>query len=199
MMFKVVNKTNIAKQTKQQSLYGIRCFVVLFSLLLSSITVAKGQYVTLPQALERTFSEKLSPSHLWLNKQQKKAAAQILQHKYSKARVKYWQKGDKRLWVINEIGKELPITFLVVTEAGVIQDIDVMKFRESRGDEIRMKVFRQQFDQAQLSSDHKLSRHIDGISGATYSVRAMKKVARLALLFDQWLNTKTDGQTVTQQ
>jgi len=199
MMFKVVNKTNIAKQMKQRSLCGIRCFVVLFSVMLSSMVAAKGQYVTLPQALERTFTIKLSPKYLWLNKEQKKSAAQVLQRKYSKARVKYWQQGNKRLWVINEIGKELPITFLVVTDAGVIQDIDVMQFRESRGDEIRMKVFRQQFDQAQLNNDQKLSKHIDGISGATYSVRAMKKVARLALLFDQWLNTKTDGQIVTQQ
>jgi major membrane immunogen (membrane-anchored lipoprotein) len=37
-----------------------------------------------------------------------------------------------------------------------------------------------------LTGDGELSSSVDGISGATYSVRSMKKVAKLALLLDGW-------------
>lgn len=158
---------------------------------------AKGQYLSLEQALAEhlAISEKVKAHYLWLNGEQKKLASDILQRPFRRARVKYYQQGDKHLWQINQIGKELPITFMVVTAKDKIQAIDIMQFRESRGDEIRSPAFRQQFSQLSLNKNHTLSHSVDGISGATYSVRAMKKVAKLALIFEQWLVISNNGKT----
>jgi len=65
--------------------------------------------------------------------------------------------------------------------------VKVLIFRESRGDEIRHAFFTQQFKQATLQSNSQLDQTIDGISGATMSVRAFTKLARLAL----FLSTQT--------
>lgn len=55
-------------------------------------------------------------------------------------------------------------------------------FRESRGFEVRYPFFTDQFRGARLREGLDLDREIDGISGATLSVRALTKLARLALL-----------------
>ncbi len=63
--------------------------------------------------------------------------------------------------------------------------IRVLTFRESRGGEIAMSSYSDQFAQTSLDAEYSLNQQIDGISGATLSVIAMKKVARLALLLNQ--------------
>ena len=104
----------------------------------------------------------------------------ILGHRYQGLRVRYWQKEQRTAWVLEEIGKEQPITFGVIVHAGKIEKITVLAFRESRGWEIRYPAFTQQFVGARLNS-LTLDRPIDGISGATLSVWAMTGVARVAL------------------
>ncbi|PSQ91940.1 MAG: FMN-binding protein, partial [Proteobacteria bacterium SW_6_67_9] len=47
--------------------------------------------------------------------------------------------------------------------------------------EVRREVFLEQFEGATLTDDRQLDHSIDGISGATLSVRALTKLARLAL------------------
>jgi hypothetical protein len=51
---------------------------------------------------------------------------------------------------------------------------------------VRHAFFTRQFDQAQLENG-KLDRSIDGITGATLSVEALQRAARLALWLDQQL------------
>jgi len=126
---------------------------------------------------------------LWLTKQDKVDIADILQHKFSRLRVRYWQqnnnKGTDTAWVLNEIGKEKPITIGVYIKNHQIMQLKVLTYRESRGDEVRHSFFTEQFKLAKLVKNKKLDRHIDGITGATMSVRALTKVARLALWLDQ--------------
>ena len=86
--------------------------------------------------------------------------------------------------ILEEIGKDLPITVGLVINEGRLEKIKVLVFRESRGEEIRHSFFTDQFKGARLDDKGKLDRTIDGISGATLSVRAMKKLARLALYLD---------------
>jgi Na+-transporting NADH:ubiquinone oxidoreductase subunit NqrC len=43
----------------------------------------------------------------------------------------------------------------------------------------------------ELQSDHFLNRSVDGISGATLSVNAMNRMARLALYFDHISRTES--------
>ena len=68
----------------------------------------------------------------------------------------------------------------------------MLVFRESRGWEVRHDFFTDQFKQAQLSDDYHLKQSIDNISGATLSVRAVKKLARIALLLDQTVQQKSN-------
>ena len=64
-------------------------------------------------------------------------------------------------------------------------DVRVLIYRESRGWEVKYPAFTDQFRGARLTSDGKLDQSIDGISGATLSVHALTRLARLALLLDQ--------------
>ena len=73
---------------------------------------------------------------------------------------------------------------------GRIERVRVLIFRESRGWEIRHAFFTDQFDNASLYKDTQLDRHIDNISGATLSVRAVTKLARVALLLDKAVNVQ---------
>jgi len=123
---------------------------------------------------------------LWISVEDKKVIAEIMQHKFNRLRVRYWQKQNETVWILDEIGKEKPITIGVHIKAQAIVNLKVLTFRESRGDEVKHDFFTDQFTAAQLTADNRLSQHIDGITGATLSVRALTKVARLAL----WLNKK---------
>lgn len=126
---------------------------------------------------------------LWLTNDQRQAAADILGHSFNALRVRYWAQGKRTAWILDEIGKEQPITMGIVIEDKRIQLIRILAYRESRGGEIRHPFFTEQFNQLMLEQDAKKSQldgKIDGITGATLSVRAVKKVAALALQFHQY-------------
>ena len=149
--------------------------------------MAKGVYQTPKEFLKGVFTEQVPDAQvLWLSAEDKASIAGILSHKYNRMRVRYWQKEYDNVWILNEVGKEKPITIAVHIHKNAIKQLKVLTFRESRGDEIRHEFFSEQFTHATLTTDNTLSQHIDGITGATLSVRATTKVARLAL----WLNSK---------
>jgi len=114
----------------------------------------------------------------------------ILDHRYSKIRIPYWRDGDRTVWVLEKIGKELPITAGFVIENNQVKDFKVLIFRESRGWEIRNDFFTNQFDGAHLTPKNKLNPSIDNITGATLSVNAMKKLSRMALYLHQQVTTE---------
>ena len=93
--------------------------------------------------------------------------------------------GTRSAWILNEIGKELPITIGVAVSSGAIASVDVLEFRESRGWEVRYPFFTDQFVDARLGPNDKLDRRIDGITGATMSVDAVTRVAQVALLLHE--------------
>lgn len=123
------------------------------------------------------------PVLLWMTQARRAAMKERLGEDIRAARVRYWRKGEKTAWILDEVGKEEPITAGIVVEAGRIAAVSVLVYRESRGYEIRYPQFRQQFTDAELAVDGELSRTVDGITGATLSVRAMKAMARRALFF----------------
>lgn len=53
---------------------------------------------------------------------------------------------------------------------------------ESRGGEVRHPIFLKQYQGADLHKDYQMDKNIDGISGATLSLRAMWRMARLPLV-----------------
>lgn len=141
-------------------------------------------YLTTADFLNQAFSgDPPSPQAVWLSGDLGQQAAAVLEHPLRTVRLRYWRSGDRTAWVLEEIGKERPITAGFVVQDGRLEQTRVLAFRESRGWEIRHPFFTDQFHGAALA-DKRLDRHIDGISGATLSVRAMQRMARLALLLD---------------
>lgn len=109
----------------------------------------------------------------------------IMEHSYPLAGVTYWVKGGRSVWILEEIGKYKPITVGVVVEGGAIAQVKVLVYRESHGWQVRRDVFTDQFRGATLTEGHGLSTTIDGISGATMSVDALRNLGKLALYLSQ--------------
>lgn len=161
--------------------------LILTTILLSmaAIAVQAAVYQAPEDFLQEVFQgPPPEPAVIWMTGERKKAVSEILGHRYPSLRVRYWAKGNRSAWILDEIGKELPITTGVVVSDSHIETIKVLEFRESRGWEVRHDFFTDQFKDARLDEKRQLSRNIDGISGATLSVRAMKKMATLALYLD---------------
>jgi hypothetical protein len=129
------------------------------------------------------------PEVIWLTGALRDTVIAILGHNPAQMRLRYWQRGQRTAWVLEEIGKEKPITTGIVIDAGRIELVRVLVFRESRGWEVRHSFFTDQFKQLRLGANAKLDGHIDGISGATLSVRALTNLARLALFLHQQTST----------
>ena len=125
------------------------------------------------------------PEVLWLNDDLRRQVEDILQHKYSGARIRYWRDAQRSAWILEEVGKTRAITTGIVIKHDKIETIRVLVFRESRGWEVRHRFFTDQFIDASIEADNRLDRSIDGISGATLSVRAVTKLARIALLLNK--------------
>lgn len=153
--------------------------------LLSALLVLPVQaedYLSKEEFLASTFGQQApKPKTLWLKKEHKEQAMSILGHPYKGMRVRYWAEGEQSSWILEEIGKERPIKIGVAINAGKISRVDILAFRESRGWEVRYPFFTEQFEGVSLKPDQYLDRNIDGITGATLSVRAVTNVARLAL------------------
>ncbi|HEX9628234.1 MAG TPA: FMN-binding protein [Acidiferrobacterales bacterium] len=129
-----------------------------------------------------------APKTLWIDDALAREIGAILGHPPDGRRLRYWRRGARTAWVLDEIGKERPITVGIVVDAGRIERVQVLAFRESRGWEVRHPFFTDQFRAATLTGKHELDRDIDGISGATLSVRALTRLARLALFLDARVN-----------
>ena len=75
----------------------------------------------------------------------------------------------------------------MVVSNGKIAKAKVLIFREIRGWEVKYPAFTRQFVGATFDGE-KLDRGIDGVSGATLSVWAMTKIAKIALVLDAYVN-----------
>ncbi|MCK5383780.1 MAG: FMN-binding protein [Gammaproteobacteria bacterium] len=160
----------------------------LFAVFATTVAHARGVYQTPEAFLDEVFQDAPPrPQVVWLRGDIRNAADEIMGHRYPGLRIRYWRKDNRTAWILEEIGKERPITTGVVINENTIELVRVLEFRESRGGEVRHPFFTDQFKGTSLTDDNKIDRHIDGISGATLSVRALKKLARLAL----YLHSKT--------
>ena len=131
------------------------------------------------------FGSKPAPKVLWLTQGIQTQAAAILGHLPAQLRQRYWSDSHRSAWILEEIGKEELITAGFVVVDGRIDHVRVLVYRESRGQEVRYPSFLRQFKEAKLAPGERLDREIDGIAGATLSVAAMERMARLALFFDR--------------
>lgn len=156
-------------------------WLALAAAILAAPVAARGVYLPPSEFIQTTFEQAdKQPEVIWLTQALQDDIRNILGHNYSALRLRYWREDQRSAWILEEIGKEKPITFGIVVNDGRIERFHVLEFRESRGHEIRYPFFTEQFTDLQLAGEA-LSGTIDGISGATLSVRASKKMARLAL------------------
>jgi len=155
-------------------------------LLLAPCLWAKGVYMTADQYLQSTFPN-TEPERkvIWLNAELKAQISKFMYRPYQGLRIRYWQQDNRSAWIFEEIGKEMPITIGVTLKQQQVESVKILAFRESRGGEVRYPFFTDQFQGLSLTSKNKLSQHIDGVTGATLSVSAVKRATKLALFLNQ--------------
>ena len=147
-----------------------------------TLAIAEQVYLAPKDFLAQVFAGAVpDPKVLWITKGLRAEANTIMAHSKGPRRIRYWSRGTRSAWILEEIGKVKPITTGIVVDNGFIERVTVLVYRESRGWEVRHSFFTDQFIGAQLVANHQLSRSIDGISGATLSVSALTRLSRLAL------------------
>ena len=147
-----------------------------------SLAAASSVYETQAEFVARAFSgSPPEPGLVWLSGDRKSAVQQLLGHDYPALRLRYWCQAARSAWVLDEVGKELPITVGVIIDKDHIESLRVLTYRENRGGEVATPAFTDQFYGAALDSNGVLGTTIDGISGATLSVQALTKLAAIAL------------------
>jgi hypothetical protein len=89
--------------------------------------------------------------------------------------------------VDDEQGLHQPITFATrLSPRGTVERVEIMVYRESRGDEVRDPRFRKQFEGKTAQDSLRLGRDIDAVSGATVSSASLATgVRRAAVLVEE--------------
>ncbi|MBA3979114.1 MAG: FMN-binding protein [Alcanivorax sp.] len=140
------------------------------------------RYLTQDEFLVLAFPEQTPQlQFIMMNAVLRDEAAQIMERRVSVARQRYWRAGDRTAWIMEEIGKEYPITMGFVVGPEGIEKVRILVYREPRGGEVHERFFTRQFEGAVLANGNRLDRPIDNITGATLSVDAVTRVARLVL------------------
>lgn len=167
--------------------------IVLFAVLLALPVLASVSAQTFqePDAfLKETFSQNVpEPLLLDVTPQMQQDIARILRHSYRARQLRYWRDAERTVWILEEIGRYRPITVGFVVSQGRLETIRVLIYRESHGWEVRHDFFTNQFKGLTLDDQNNLNGRIDGISGATLSVNALRNLARLALYVDRAART----------
>ena len=97
---------------------------------------AETVYETVHDFVRRAFGEAPpGPAVVWLSGVRKVAIRELLGHDYPALRVRYWCRAARSAWVLDEIGKDLPIT------VGVIVERRRIGFQRGRGDSRRFEDF----------------------------------------------------------
>jgi len=153
--------------------------------LLGPTARAQGQYMTAEAFLRGAFGAQVpAPSVLWPSPAVQARIRATLGHPYRQLRIRYWREGGRTAWILADVGKTEDITLGFVIKDNAIESTEVLDFREERGWEIRFPSFRAQFQGARLQGE-RLSKPVDGITGATLSVAAYDRLARMALQLHQ--------------
>ena len=100
------------------------------------------------------------------------------------------------VFVLDVLGQNAPITFGVgITRDGVIRGVEVMAYRESRGEEIRNPRFLRQLQGKSITDKIALGVDVDAITGATISSRSATFAARKALALASVLHARAVAQS----
>lgn len=173
-------------------------FTVVLALYAAAALAAPGVYQTRSEFLHEALgTEQPESNTVWMNDELRNVVTKVLGHPPAMLRMRYWYGGSRTAWIIDAVGKEKPITLGIVVENQAIQSFKVLQFRESRGWEIRYPFFTNQFTAIRLGKGGSMSQDIDGISGATLSVRAATRSANLALVLDEYTKRSLQAAATT--
>jgi hypothetical protein len=163
-------------------IYGL--FILIF-LCSAGPAPAEDVYQTPEAFIAESFSGQPAPEPLTLEPDEVLSLkiSKIMGSHYRPGPFSYWARDGRTAWILEDIGKFEPITagFLVGPD-GRLERVKVLIYRESHGWEVRHDFFTRQFEGAGLKRERKLDQPIDGISGATLSVGALKRMSALTLL-----------------
>ncbi|HKY90352.1 MAG TPA: FMN-binding protein [Nevskiaceae bacterium] len=125
------------------------------------------------------------PATLDLDGPKQSQVASVFGRPFPLSRVRYWRANGRTAWIFDDIGKTgyQPTTSGFVIAGGAVEMARVLIYRESRGEQVGERSFLQQFSGARPAGAA-LDRTIDNISGATYSVKMMQRMARTAIALD---------------
>ena len=121
-------------------------------------------------------------------KKVKKQIQNQIKQKFYRDQIYYWsiKIDDQTHYALmdNTLGKTMPITFLVIfNENQEVIHSAIIKYREGYGGEISGKKWLAQFIGMKQDSLYKHEKEIDGITGATISVKSFTKgISKLSLL-----------------
>ncbi|MBW2942306.1 FMN-binding protein [Zhongshania aquimaris] len=126
-----------------------------------------------------------SPKLLVLNSASQREIASVFNRSFPQQRVRYWEDGDRTVWIFDDIGKEgyVPTTSGFVINNGVVDSAKVLIYRESRGEQVAEPSFLNQINGSKAAGKG-LDKPVDNITGATLSVEMMKRMARTAITLD---------------
>lgn len=159
---------------------------LLMVMMLTPALAAEKTYEKPSAFLARHFGKVPKTQVMELTSAQQTGLKKILGHAYDQKSIRYWRDQGKTAWILSEIGKTEPITTGFVIRDGAIIETKVLIYRESHGWEVSRPFFTKQFVGARLQGE-RVSREIDGIVGATLSVRALTKLSAAALYLSQQL------------
>lgn len=162
----------------------LACRVCLLAWVAGLVLPAAASETSATDFIDQAFNVQPQAKTLWLTADLRAEISRDLNYDFHQMRIRYWQSGGRSAWILEEVGKEQPITLGVIIDGDAIDELRVLAYRESRGGEIQQGYFTRQFHGAVLEGEGRktrLSNAIDGITGATLSVRAAQKVAKLAL------------------
>lgn len=167
----------------------IALLLLCSAIVLADSSAPVGRYLEVDDYVDASFPDGSPEARtLWVSGELRNSVEKMLGHRFASLRVRYWYDGVTSAWVLDEIGKELPITIGVTVRNDAIVNVRILEFRESRGWEVRYPFFTDQFRDIGMQTDGHLNRKIDGITGATLSVGAVKRIATVALVFHEHIN-----------
>lgn len=122
----------------------------------------------------------------------KQTVEQNSNQRFFRDKVYYWTvlKKDSTVAIAvldNVLGKAMPITFMIIFDgSGAILNAHIIKYRESIGGEVSNPAWLNQFNGFNQTDFANSKAKVDGISGATISVRSVSKgFKKLSLLFPE--------------
>lgn len=128
-------------------------------------------YLTEDQAVQSLFpGVKLKADWVQLTPEEVKAIEKTSGEsvRHPKTRV-YWGPKGEALFIDEVLGKHEFITYAVAIHAGKVKGIEIMEYRETFGQQVREKKWKDQFVGKDKSSTLRVGKDILNISGATLS------------------------------